>query len=75
MEKIEERKVVINGRSFEDVRKDINEIVSCGFDQEKASIFRDKELLRMFDIYKQKADELNKAQENIKGPKLKYVAR
>ncbi|MBR4632912.1 hypothetical protein IKR55_00335 [bacterium] len=75
MEKIEERKVIINGRTFEDVRNDINEIVSCGFDQEKASIFRDKELSRMFDIYKQKADELNKAQENIQEPKVKYVAR
>ena len=75
MEKVEERKVVINGRTFEDVENDINEIVSCGFDQEKASIFRDKELSRMFDIYKQKADELNKAQENVIDPKIKYVAR
>ena len=75
MEKIEKRKVIINGRTFEDVENDINEIVSCGFDQEKASIFRDKELSRMFEIYKQKADELNKAQENVIDPKVKYVAR
>lgn len=75
MEKIEERKVIINGRSFEDVRKDINETASLGYDQVKAGQWREKELSRMFEIYRQKADELNKAQENTQEPKVKYVAR
>ena len=75
MEKVEERKVVINGRTFEDVENDINEIASLGFDQEKAKAYRKSEFSRMLKEYEQKADKLNKAQENIIGPKIKYVAR
>lgn len=69
-----EKHVVINGRTFEDVKKDINETASLGYDQIKAGQWREKELSRMFEIYKQKADELNKAQENTQGPKVNYVA-
>ena len=75
MEKVEERKVVINGRTFEDVENDINEIASLGFDQEKAKAYRKSEFSRMLKEHEQKADKLNKAQENIIGPKIKYVAR
>lgn len=68
-------KVKIDGRTFEDVKSDINEIACLGYDQEKARVYQKSEFARMLKMYEKRAAELNKAQKNIIGPKINYVAR